>query len=172
MLTELPQDALNILSSVNCHLYTINFLSNPCTVYMCTQKKYSSQKTHAIWLAVDEEGTSLLERSTMECLASYRYSEVSTFGSHGDDFMLVVSPHHNSSDTGGNLVEKLLLVMPKVKVKAPAADWDTQMLTANLWAAQVVASIPRWDFRSSLIANKRTQLVIYFQWQNLSPSLA
>jgi len=115
---------------------------------MCTQKKYSSQKTHAIWLAVDEEGTSLLERSTMECLASYRYSEVSTFGSHGNDFMLVVSPHHNSSDTGGNLVEKLLLVMPKVKVKAPAADWDTQMSTTNLGVAQVAAFIPRWDFRS------------------------
>ena len=92
-----------------------------CTVCMSTQKKYSSQKTYAIWLAVGEEGSSLLERSTMECLASYSYSEVSTFGSHGDDFMLVVSPHTNSSDTGGNLVEKLLLAMPKVKVNKH--DW-------------------------------------------------
>ena len=53
----------------------------------------------------------------MESLASYSYSEVSTFGSHGNDFMLVVSPRQDGSSTTGNLVEKLLLAMPQVKVR-------------------------------------------------------
>ena len=82
-----------------------------------TQKRYSSQKTNTIWLAVHEDGLSLLERNTMESLASYSYSEVSTFGSHGNDFMLVVSPRQDGSSTTGNLVEKLLLAMPQVKVR-------------------------------------------------------
>ena len=55
----------------------------------------------------------------MESLASYSYSELSTFGSHGNDFMLVVSPRQDGSSTTGNLVEKLLLAMPQVKVKKP-----------------------------------------------------
>ncbi len=52
----------------------------------------------------------------MDTMVSYSYSEVSTFGGHGDDFVLVVSPQHKSP---GNQLqsEKILLAMPKLQVR-------------------------------------------------------
>ena len=89
------------------------------------QKRFSSQQTRSIWLAVKEDGVSLLEPSSMECVASYSYSEVSSFGGHMDDFMLMVTPRQRdggASQAGasgrGSVVhsEKLLLAMSKLKV--------------------------------------------------------
>ena len=55
----------------------------------------------------------------MNVIASYEYSEVSTFGGHGDDFVLVVCPCQKRPPDAGNLLksEKLLLAMPKLKVQ-------------------------------------------------------
>ena len=99
--------------------FTLTLTHTHTHTHTHTQKRYSSQKTNTIWLAVHEDGLSLLERNTMESLGSYSYSEISTFGSHGNDFMLVVSPRQDGSSTTGNLVEKLLLAMPQVKVREP-----------------------------------------------------
>lgn len=90
------------------------------------QERFSSQKTRSIWLAVTEDGVSLLEHSSKEPIASYSYSEVSSFGGHMDDFVLMVTPRQRdggSSQAGasgrGSVVhsEKLLLAMSKLKIR-------------------------------------------------------
>lgn len=86
-----------------------------------------SSPRRSIWLAVSEKGVSLLDRMSMKVLSSYSYDEISTFGGNGDThFMLVTSPQ-NSPTTGqrshgqnpssqGNIVERLMFKMPKLKV--------------------------------------------------------
>ena len=49
-----------------------------------------------VWLAVNEDGVSLLDQHSMQLLARYSYDNVVTFGGCQDDFMLVVT-----SDTDG-----------------------------------------------------------------------
>ena len=51
-----------------------------------------------VWLAVNEDGVSLLDQHSMQLLARYSYDNVVTFGGCQDDFMLVVT-----SDTDGPL---------------------------------------------------------------------
>ena len=103
------------------------------------QEWFSSNKLRSIWLAVHEDGVSLLDSSSMECLVSYSYNEVSTFGCHGDtDFVLVVSPQQQISPSErGKLLqsEKLLLTMPKLKVCSSYAACcmrSSNSLLANL----------------------------------------
>uniref|UniRef100_A0A1S4KKL1 PlekhH1, putative n=1 Tax=Ixodes scapularis TaxID=6945 RepID=A0A1S4KKL1_IXOSC len=73
------------------------------------QIKAKEQQT--IWLAVTEDGISLLDCSCMQPWARYPYSSVMTFGGCRDDFMLVVCP-----DDSESLTERLLFVMPKPKI--------------------------------------------------------
>ena len=44
-----------------------------------------------VWLAVNEDGVSLLDQHSMQLLARYSYDNVVTFGGCQDDFMLVVT---------------------------------------------------------------------------------
>uniref|UniRef100_S4RUE8 FERM domain-containing protein n=1 Tax=Petromyzon marinus TaxID=7757 RepID=S4RUE8_PETMA len=44
----------------------------------------------AVWLAVKEDGVSILQGPAMRVLAGYPYRSVMSFGGCGDDFMLVV----------------------------------------------------------------------------------
>ena len=44
-----------------------------------------------IWLAIHEDGVSLLELQTMQPLVRYSYEHVVTFGGCQEDFMLVVT---------------------------------------------------------------------------------
>ena len=90
-----------------------------------------------------EDGVSLLEHTSMQCLASYSYAEISTFGGQTDDFVLMVTPRQRAggysySQAGasgrGSVVqsEKLLLAMPKLKVGG--AHWCSiySMMTSHL----------------------------------------
>lgn len=80
----------------------------------------------SILLSVSERGVAILERVSMKVLNSYTYQEISTFGGNGDEhFMLVISSQDvhtptghrgNSSPSQGNVVEKLIFGMPKLKV--------------------------------------------------------
>ncbi|KAK3597816.1 hypothetical protein CHS0354_029375 [Potamilus streckersoni] len=70
-----------------------------------------------VWLAIQEEGVSVLEYSTMQPISSYDYRSVVTFGGWNEDLMIVVhqlvesAPHHYEHRT-----EKLLFILPKSKV--------------------------------------------------------
>ncbi|KAJ8308071.1 hypothetical protein KUTeg_012945 [Tegillarca granosa] len=79
--------------------------------------KLKSSSVDDIWIAVHEEGITVLEYSTMQPINSYDYRSVITFGGWKDDFMLVVNqliesaPHHYEHHT-----EKLIFIMPKAKI--------------------------------------------------------
>ena len=68
----------------------------------------------SVWLAVHEDGVSLLTHSSMEVCEVHGYDQLAAFGEDGDHLMLVTSSQpgsHSNSET-----EKLLLVMSKAKV--------------------------------------------------------
>ena len=49
-----------------------------------------------IWLAIHEDGVSLLELQSMQPLVRYSYENVVTFGGCQEDFMLVVTSEASS----------------------------------------------------------------------------
>ena len=57
----------------------------------------SGSSTSLVWLAVNEDGVSLLDQHSMQLLARYSYDNVVTFGGCQDDFMLVVTSESASS---------------------------------------------------------------------------
>ncbi|XP_054853527.1 pleckstrin homology domain-containing family H member 2 [Eublepharis macularius] len=65
-----------------------------------------------IWLAVYEDGISVLEYSSMKLIVTYLYKNLMTFGGYQDDFMLVVNNMH----THEKPMEKLLFAMSKPKI--------------------------------------------------------
>ncbi|XP_070577015.1 LOW QUALITY PROTEIN: pleckstrin homology domain-containing family H member 2-like [Ptychodera flava] len=71
--------------------------------------KYGNQQQ--IWLAVKDDGISLLEYNSMELLESHCYKSVITFGGCRDDFMVVISKGDQTNST-----VKLLFTMPAPKV--------------------------------------------------------
>ncbi|KAM9316837.1 pleckstrin homology domain-containing family H member 2 [Gastrophryne carolinensis] len=64
-----------------------------------------------VWLAVHEDGISILEHNTMRLLFTYTHRSLMTFGGYRDDFMLVVNTQTKDKPT-----EKLLFAMAKVKI--------------------------------------------------------
>uniref|UniRef100_A0A8D0HB55 Pleckstrin homology, MyTH4 and FERM domain containing H1 n=1 Tax=Sphenodon punctatus TaxID=8508 RepID=A0A8D0HB55_SPHPU len=64
-----------------------------------------------LWIAVNEDGISILDYSTM---LSYSYPSLLTFGGYRDDFMIVVSQVKDSS--GKSSTEKLLFTMAAPKI--------------------------------------------------------
>uniref|UniRef100_A0A4W3J765 Pleckstrin homology domain containing, family H (with MyTH4 domain) member 1 n=1 Tax=Callorhinchus milii TaxID=7868 RepID=A0A4W3J765_CALMI len=70
-----------------------------------------------VWLAVNEDGVSVLECSTMRPVMNYPYSSVLTFGGCRDDFMMVVSKAKDGNPAK-TTVEKLMFTMAKPKVQA------------------------------------------------------
>ena len=107
---------------------------NLISVHVPLQEIFCSDRPHrTIWLAVHEEGVSLLNSATMGTISSYSYSEISTFGGSKDsEFIMVVSPQpkeeeeaqrvvrgtlsRNGSGVGEVQTEKLVLTMPKLQV--------------------------------------------------------
>ncbi|CAG0891470.1 unnamed protein product [Cyprideis torosa] len=69
-----------------------------------------------LWMAVGEDGVSLLEFRTLESFATYAYGSVVTFGGCQDDFMLVVTVDAGFDDEDGPSTQKLLFTMPKCKI--------------------------------------------------------
>uniref|UniRef100_A0A8B9SF84 Pleckstrin homology, MyTH4 and FERM domain containing H1 n=1 Tax=Anas platyrhynchos TaxID=8839 RepID=A0A8B9SF84_ANAPL len=72
----------------------------------------SSLEDCPVWIAVNEDGISILDYNTM---LSYSYSSVLTFGGCRDDFMIVVSQIKERS-SGKNSTEKLLFAMAIPKI--------------------------------------------------------
>ncbi|XP_017597388.1 PREDICTED: pleckstrin homology domain-containing family H member 1 isoform X4 [Corvus brachyrhynchos] len=70
----------------------------------------SSLEDCPVWIAVNEDGISILDYNTMHLKVSYSYSSVLTFGGCRDDFMIVVSQMKERS-SGKNSTEKLLFTM-------------------------------------------------------------
>uniref|UniRef100_A0A4W3J751 Pleckstrin homology domain containing, family H (with MyTH4 domain) member 1 n=1 Tax=Callorhinchus milii TaxID=7868 RepID=A0A4W3J751_CALMI len=68
-----------------------------------------------VWLAVNEDGVSVLECSTMRPVMNYPYSSVLTFGGCRDDFMMVVSKAKDGNPAK-TTVEKLMFTMAKPKI--------------------------------------------------------
>ncbi|NXR26524.1 PKHH1 protein, partial [Cinclus mexicanus] len=68
-----------------------------------------------VWIAVNEDGISILDYNTMHLKISYSYSSVLTFGGCRDDFMIVVSQMKERS-SGKNSTEKLLFTMAVPKI--------------------------------------------------------
>ncbi|XP_044870262.1 pleckstrin homology domain-containing family H member 1 isoform X3 [Mauremys mutica] len=68
-----------------------------------------------VWIAVNEDGISILDYNTMHLKLSYAYPSVLTFGGCRDDFMIVVSQGKDRS-SGKNSTEKLLFTMAAAKI--------------------------------------------------------
>uniref|UniRef100_A0A8C5NZJ6 Pleckstrin homology domain containing, family H (with MyTH4 domain) member 2 n=1 Tax=Jaculus jaculus TaxID=51337 RepID=A0A8C5NZJ6_JACJA len=64
-----------------------------------------------MWLAIHENGLSILEYSSMRLVVSYVYRSLVTFGGHQDDFMVVINTHAKDNPT-----ERLLFAMAKPKI--------------------------------------------------------
>ncbi|XP_022332423.2 pleckstrin homology domain-containing family H member 1-like isoform X4 [Crassostrea virginica] len=88
-----------------------------CGAKLYMAKCRGSSSPEDVWIAVQEDGISVLEHATMQPLNAYDYRSVITFGGWKEDFMLVVSqlfesaPHHYEHRT-----EKLLFIMSKFKI--------------------------------------------------------
>nr|XP_035929602.1 pleckstrin homology domain-containing family H member 2 isoform X3 [Halichoerus grypus] len=65
-----------------------------------------------MWLAIHEDGLSILEYNSMRLIVSYVYKSLMTFGGHQDDFMIVINNTHSKDKP----TEKLLFAMAKPKI--------------------------------------------------------
>ncbi|XP_042294777.1 pleckstrin homology domain-containing family H member 1 isoform X2 [Sceloporus undulatus] len=68
-----------------------------------------------LWIAVNEDGISILEYNTLHLKLAYSYSSVLTFGGYHDDFMIVVSQMKERCSSKAT-PEKLLFTMAAVKI--------------------------------------------------------
>ncbi|XP_062432688.1 pleckstrin homology domain-containing family H member 1 [Rhea pennata] len=75
----------------------------------------SSLEDCPVWIAVNEDGISILDYNSMHLKLSYSYSSVLTFGGCRDDFMIVVSQMKERS-SGKHSTEKLLFTMAVPKI--------------------------------------------------------
>lgn len=65
-----------------------------------------------MWLAIHEDGLSILEYNSMRLIISYVYKSLMTFGGYQDDFMIVINNAHSKDKP----TEKLLFAMAKPKI--------------------------------------------------------
>ncbi|XP_039768991.1 pleckstrin homology domain-containing family H member 2 isoform X2 [Ornithorhynchus anatinus] len=72
----------------------------------------TSQESPNVWLAVHQDGISVLEHASMRLMVTYGYKSLMTFGGFQDDFMLVVSTVRPQ----GESTDKLLFAMAKPKI--------------------------------------------------------
>ncbi|XP_073690761.1 pleckstrin homology domain-containing family H member 2 [Garra rufa] len=77
----------------------------------------SPQKSVRVWLAVHEDGVSMLEFNSVKVLASYPYKSIVTFGACGQDFMLVVTLSSGTNTSKEKSTEKHLFAMAPSKVR-------------------------------------------------------
>ncbi|XP_077178626.1 pleckstrin homology domain-containing family H member 1 isoform X3 [Paroedura picta] len=102
-----------------------------------------------LWIAVNEDGISLLEYSTMHLKLSYAFSSVLTFGGCHDNFMIVISQVKDRS-SGKTAPEKLLFAMaaPMVSIKQ------------NVRTFLFVVTFRKWHFFLSHIRRPENALPI------------
>uniref|UniRef100_A0A8C0QWA2 Pleckstrin homology, MyTH4 and FERM domain containing H1 n=1 Tax=Canis lupus dingo TaxID=286419 RepID=A0A8C0QWA2_CANLU len=75
----------------------------------------SSKESTLVWIAVNEDGVSILDHNTMQVHVTYPYSSVMTFGGCRDDFMLVIRSIPDQGSGKGH-IEKLLFQMAAPKI--------------------------------------------------------
>ncbi|XP_012869186.1 PREDICTED: pleckstrin homology domain-containing family H member 1 [Dipodomys ordii] len=75
----------------------------------------SSKENTLVWIAVNEDGVSILDHHTMQVHITYPYSSVTTFGGCRDDFMLVTRSAPDQSSGKGH-IEKLIFRMAAPKI--------------------------------------------------------
>ncbi|XP_032101729.1 pleckstrin homology domain-containing family H member 1 [Sapajus apella] len=75
----------------------------------------SSKENTLVWIAVNEDGVSILDHNTMQVHITYPYSSVTTFGGCRDDFMLVIRTIPDQS-SGKSHIEKLIFRMAAAKI--------------------------------------------------------
>uniref|UniRef100_A0A8D2D2T8 Pleckstrin homology, MyTH4 and FERM domain containing H1 n=1 Tax=Sciurus vulgaris TaxID=55149 RepID=A0A8D2D2T8_SCIVU len=75
----------------------------------------SSKENTLVWIAVNEDGVSILDHHTMQVHISYPYSSVTTFGGCRDDFMLVIRTTPDQGSGKGH-IEKLIFRMTAPKI--------------------------------------------------------
>nr|XP_012374633.1 pleckstrin homology domain-containing family H member 1 isoform X2 [Dasypus novemcinctus] len=75
----------------------------------------SSKENTLVWIAVNEDGVSILDHDTMQVHVTYPYSSVMTFGGCQDDFMLVIRSMSDQSSGKGH-IEKLIFQMAAPKI--------------------------------------------------------
>ncbi|XP_051052146.1 pleckstrin homology domain-containing family H member 1 isoform X1 [Phodopus roborovskii] len=75
----------------------------------------SSKENTLVWIAVNEDGVSILDHHTMQVHITYPYSSVTTFGGCRDDFMLVIRSTPDQS-SGKTHIDKLIFRMPAPKI--------------------------------------------------------
>lgn len=63
-----------------------------------------------VWLAINEEGVSVLDHNTMQVTERFSYTNIITFGGCQDDFMLVISSQETAES------QKLLFETSKPKI--------------------------------------------------------
>uniref|UniRef100_A0A672QAT8 Pleckstrin homology, MyTH4 and FERM domain containing H2 n=1 Tax=Sinocyclocheilus grahami TaxID=75366 RepID=A0A672QAT8_SINGR len=68
-------------------------------------------KNVRVWLAVHDDGVSMLEFNSVKVLASYPYKSIVTFGACGQDFMLVVALSSGTNTSKDKSTEKHLFAM-------------------------------------------------------------
>ncbi|XP_054422996.1 pleckstrin homology domain-containing family H member 1 [Pteronotus mesoamericanus] len=74
-----------------------------------------SKENTLVWIAVNEDGVSILDHNTMQVHVTYPYSSVMTFGGCRDDFMLVIRSIPDQSSGKGH-IEKLIFRMATSKI--------------------------------------------------------
>uniref|UniRef100_A0A8C6UW39 Pleckstrin homology domain containing, family H (with MyTH4 domain) member 2 n=1 Tax=Neogobius melanostomus TaxID=47308 RepID=A0A8C6UW39_9GOBI len=77
-------------------------------------KLFEAEQAGRVWLAVHEDGISVLEHNSMKPVVSHLYKNLLTFGGHKQDFMLVVS----MNGTKDKPSEKQLFAMDASKVRS------------------------------------------------------
>ncbi|XP_055145043.1 pleckstrin homology domain-containing family H member 1 isoform X3 [Symphalangus syndactylus] len=83
---------------------------------LMAQPAQLSSKEHAVvWIAVNEDGVSILDHNTMQVHVTYPYSSVTTFGGCRDDFLLVIRSIPDKS-SGKSHIEKLIFRMAAPKI--------------------------------------------------------
>ncbi|XP_062911748.1 pleckstrin homology domain-containing family H member 2-like [Mobula hypostoma] len=72
--------------------------------------------TAPVWLAVNENGISVLEYSSMRLITTYIYKNIITFGGCSDDFMLAVRKLSEGVYAKDKATQKLLFALSKPKI--------------------------------------------------------
>ncbi|XP_021103127.1 pleckstrin homology domain-containing family H member 1 isoform X2 [Heterocephalus glaber] len=75
----------------------------------------SSKENTLVWIAVNEDGVSILDHHTMQVHVTYPYSSLTTFGGCRDDFMLVIRSTPDQSSGKGH-IDKLIFRMAAPKI--------------------------------------------------------
>ncbi|MEJ1269461.1 pleckstrin homology domain containing family H (with MyTH4 domain) member 1 [Cricetulus griseus] len=106
----------------------------------------SSKENTLVWIAVNEDGVSILDHHTMQVHITYPYSSVTTFGGCKDDFMLVIRSIPDQS-SGKTHIDKLIFKMPAPKITETTFMMASYMnhcsATVNLSSKLPAARQPR-----------------------------